>query len=159
MLSSLLQSCITQSQLEREGRTGTPPAGDFPGAAALAFPVPLEAVRLEKMSEAASFSLSLAPGWGAGGSWEIPGGQSSSGNTFSKCVRRWRLILHGSCPHTPTCERPHPFQVHSLPASPRSWEVKLQAVKLGHGSLFSLFTRNKRKVGNVRPISYFCGSL
>lgn len=51
---------------------GTPPGRDFPGAAAPVFPISLGAVRLEKISEAASFSLSLAPGWGARGSQEIP---------------------------------------------------------------------------------------
>lgn len=126
VLLSLLQGCTTQSQLEREGRTGTPLARDFPAAAAaLEFLVFLEAVRLEKMSEAASFSLSLAPGWGADGSQEIPSGQSSSGNTFSKCRSRGKLFPRGSYPHTPPWERPHPFQLHFLPGSPRSWEVKL----------------------------------
>lgn len=72
MLFSLLQGCITQPQLERESRMGTPPARDFPGAAAPVFPISLGAVRLEKMREAASFSLSLAPGWHARGSQELP---------------------------------------------------------------------------------------
>lgn len=86
------------------------------------FPISLGAVRLEKISEAASFSLSLAPGWGARGSQEIPKWAEHLWEHIFQVQEE--MVAHPTW-ILPTCERPHPFQVHFLSSSPRSWEVKL----------------------------------